>query len=116
MAAFYFFDFRTCGCRLLTLLAVIIDDRIKNIIQMVAYKIFYQDMRDLSSFTNIVFEEGKTYKSDKYVYECWENALDCLLSTNTPTEYLYHEVYVEEININQKSGRFMRVKLRLAER
>lgn len=112
---FLFFIFRICGCRLLTLLAVIIDDSINNIIQMVAYKIFYQDMRDLSSFTNIVFEEGKTYESDKYGYECWENALDCLLSTNTPTEYLYHEVYVEEININKKSkiGKIYACKIKI---
>ena len=70
---------------------------------MVAYKIFYKDMRDLSSFTNTVFEEGETYESDRCVYECWVNALDCLLSTNTPTEYLYHEVYVEETNVSKKS-------------
>ena len=82
---------------------------------MVAYKIFYKDMRDLSSFTNIVFEEGETYESDRYVYECWMNALDCLLSTNTPTEYLYHEVYVEETNVSKKSkiGKIYACKIKI---
>lgn len=85
---------------------------------MVAYKIFYPDMRDLSSFTNIVFEEGKIYESDRYVYECWINALDCLLSTNTPTEYLYHEVYVEETNVNKKSkiGKIYACKIKIGRK
>ena len=85
---------------------------------MLAYKIFYPDMRDFSSFTNTVFEEDKTYESDRYVYECWANALDCLLSTNTPTEYLYHEVYVEETDVNKKSkiGKIYACKIKIGRK